>query len=1046
MVSSSRILCIASLACAALTSAAVGQTIGNGHYSVTVNKLGVLTDIQPPGLMPTLGPLVPIVAGGTGAAAGAGGTGLVEWFGLEFDTVAGHVSAVGEGSQPDYAGRTPVKFVSQSGNGSEWTSVTSVGALEIQTRISFNPQGPELLIGVDLVNRGTTEITMIMYSREWLVPGRDATTFPPDWAPMVPPAPAHVHRILYMPNNLLPGRTQSLGIDLKPIGGQIHSHAVDVPLQLWTNSNYPNGLNFGATNGISCGDIDHDGWVDVVTCQGMQIWRNLGGVDWGPVGNIRKFLRGETNYGACISDYDNDNLPDIGTEPRSNCMHLLHNLGTYLFDDVANDPNIVDVQPCNAEAETLCTSDTDGDGNLDWFLPTYPASLGSSGNWFLYNLGPVGTGGAYTFHEDSAAAGLDNPPGVNRPEGAGFVDVDGDGDSDLYSNGTLYRDISTPGTPLFDPMTEVGSGIIHSDVLDEGAGFFDYDMDGDFDLCVAFCDNNLGVRMFEALGDGTFVLTKKTIFDSYNTGLCLGLSFEDWDNDGDVDVTSSEVFRRNQFVETGLRSFTVATHNIPPNDITDATPAWFDFDRDGDLDTALGNWFSTGHLYENYTYDVNTPADQRRYVRVKPVRDSANFDDGLETEFGAVVTVHPLGNSDDGLKRVKTCASSNGYLNQGEYAVHFALPADPDPSNPDVDLDFEVSVEFKGASSQGFPRVDRHVNPVLGDIKLATLVNREIVVYRSGRVRIDGADYLPAVPVEPLTTTTGGLLLAGSNAAIPLITPAPGADWFVGAEFSTAGAPASQRIEELILDGQLDLSVACGTPTGNLFVWDVTNASSPLLVTNGLVDQKTKLRNDRSYFPLDVTFEPNKVYRVVARVTALRATPVVAPVVTGNVTTNGGLSFTDATPCSGAGAAAATLDAANVYLALRFRDEPAGSWGNLGDGLAGALGEPLLAGSGTLQAGASTSIDLSNAALNAPLLLGIGTTTIFAHFAGGTVVPSLDVILPGTTDAAGKLSLSGTWPSGLPGGVTIYLQAFIVDATGPHGFAFSNAIVATTPY
>jgi hypothetical protein len=131
---------------------------------------------------------------------------------------------------------------------------------------------------------------------------------------------------------------------------------------------------------------------------------------------------------------------------------------------------------------------------------------------------------------------------------------------------------------------------------------------------------------------------------------------------------------------------------------------------------------------------------------------------------------------------------------------------------------------------------------------------------------------------------------------------------------------------------------------------------------------------------------------------------------------------------------------------VRFRDEPTGAWGNLGNGLAGALGEPLLTGSGTLEAGTPTSIDLSNAAVNAPLLFGIGSSTIFAPFAGGTVVPSLEIILSGTTDAAGKASLAGNWPGGVPSGSSFFLQAFVVDPTGPHGFAFSNAISATTPY
>ena len=65
-----------------------------------------------------------------------------------------------------------------------------------------------------------------------------------------------------------------------------------------------------------------------------------------------------------------------------------------------DDPGVVNTQPYN-NGETLCWGDVNGDGNLDAFLPVYPASLGGPGNFFLRNQGP-GPGGEYRFRERSA--------------------------------------------------------------------------------------------------------------------------------------------------------------------------------------------------------------------------------------------------------------------------------------------------------------------------------------------------------------------------------------------------------------------------------------------------------------------------------------------------------------------------------------------------------------------------------------------------------------------------------------------------------------------
>src|SRR5262249_24613486 len=160
-----------------------------------------------------------------------------------------------------------------------------------------------------------------------------------------------------------------------------------------------------------------------------------------------------------------------------------------------------------------------------------------------------------------------------------------------------------------------------------------------------------------------------------------------------------------------------------------------------------------------------------------------------------------------------------------------------------------------------------------------------------------------------------------------------------------------------------------------------------------------------------------------------------------------GLSISDATPCSGTGVVGATVDPANVYLAVRFRDEPASAWADLGNGLAGASGIPAFAGTGTLVGGSNVSLDVTLGAPNAPIYYVLGTSTNSFAFDGGILVPTFDVIVSGlTTDGAGASSLSGTWPAGIPGGFTLYAQALIVDAVAIHGLAFTNAIVGTTPY
>jgi len=137
-----------------------------------------------------------------------------------------------------------------------------------------------------------------------------------------------------------------------------------------------------------------------------------------------------------------------------------------------------------------------------------------------------------------------------------------------------------------------------------------------------------------------------------------------------------------------------------------------------------------------------------------------------------------------------------------------------------------------------------------------------------------------------------------------------------------------------------------------------------------------------------------------------------------------------------------------ILFADRFTFAFAGTdpWADLGHGLAGAAGTPVLTGTGTLAGGDPLSLQLAGALPNAPLTLVIGAQALLAPFKGGVLVPLPTLLVSGLlTDGGGAHVLGATWPPGLPAGSVLYFQAWIVDPAGPAGFSASNGLSGTTP-
>jgi hypothetical protein len=122
------------------------------------------------------------------------------------------------------------------------------------------------------------------------------------------------------------------------------------------------------------------------------------------------------------------------------------------------------------------------------------------------------------------------------------------------------------------------------------------------------------------------------------------------------------------------------------------------------------------------------------------------------------------------------------------------------------------------------------------------------------------------------------------------------------------------------------------------------------------------------------------------------------------------------------------------------------AWYDLGNGLSGTSGTPILTGDGTLKAGELVTLTLSNAAPLSSSALIVGFAQINAPFKGGTLVPSANIIFFGLPiDAGGQQELIAPWPNGAPSRFSFYFQHWVTDAGGPLGFAASNGLRAKTP-
>jgi hypothetical protein len=120
------------------------------------------------------------------------------------------------------------------------------------------------------------------------------------------------------------------------------------------------------------------------------------------------------------------------------------------------------------------------------------------------------------------------------------------------------------------------------------------------------------------------------------------------------------------------------------------------------------------------------------------------------------------------------------------------------------------------------------------------------------------------------------------------------------------------------------------------------------------------------------------------------------------------------------------------------------AWTDLGNGLGGTSGIPILTGNGSLLPNQPLNLNLFSARNNSLSLLIVGYNTLYIPWKGGTLVPSINSTFTLPTGSLGWVFLAGDWPGNIPQGTEVFFQCWTIDPAAPQGMSASNALRAVS--
>jgi hypothetical protein len=272
----------------------------------------------------------------------------------------------------------------------------------------------------------------------------------------------------------------------------------------------------------------------------------------------------------------------------------------------------------------VAIADVNGDGLDD----VYYCETGGLPNRLFVQL-PDGT-----TEDRSAISGLDF---LEPTHSALFVDLDNDGDQDVVlAVGRFALWFLNDGTGRFEQ-----NGILQTSSMLRSMSAADFDNDGDVDVFICgyfpreaigdgvglgrpmpYHDANNGVPNFLLSNDGAGNLrdvTAQVGLDTNNRRFSFAAAWEDYDNDGDLDLYVANDFGRNNLYRNDNGSFVDVAADASVEDVSAGMSAsWGDFDRDGRMDMYVGNMFSSAGnriTYQRRFRDKESSETRSQYQR-----------------------------------------------------------------------------------------------------------------------------------------------------------------------------------------------------------------------------------------------------------------------------------------------------------------------------------------------------------------------------------------------------------------------------------------------
>lgn len=302
-----------------------------------------------------------------------------------------------------------------------------------------------------------------------------------------------------------------------------------------------------ASFGHTWGDFDNDGLPDLFiangfTKMGSLLYRNLGNFKFQRIESYNVGNNSVLAFDAAWADYDNDGWLDLVTiHPARfvgkpiNSNSLFKNNGDFTFAEIVSTP----ITGPTAPFTNGTWSDHDLDGDMDLFIGSGPAN-GTIAPDFLYQNQLKETGTATFTRIRNQRYALDSMDGQTW----NWIDFDNDEDLDLFMtnySGTQNPRGTAPGMLNYfyrndnDSLIRVTEGPLVEELSVSLANMWaDFDNDGYLDVIVG--NSRTTNKHYRNNGNGSFSYVADSGIEAPGPKTSWGMTYGDYDNDGDIDV------------------------------------------------------------------------------------------------------------------------------------------------------------------------------------------------------------------------------------------------------------------------------------------------------------------------------------------------------------------------------------------------------------------------------------------------------------------------------------------------------------------------------